>query len=47
LEEIKYFSFSPTLIFQGHAAQRCQSRRPKGCGVKRSRFDSKRSGVLN
>ena len=31
-KEIKYFSFSPTFDFQEHAAQRCQSRKPKGCG---------------
>ena len=37
----------PTLIFQEHAAKRCQSRKLKGCGVKRSSFDSKRSGMLN
>jgi len=40
-------NFHQPSIFQGHAAQRCQSRKPKGCEVKRSSFDSKRSGVLN
>jgi len=56
LSSLPYLSFwkasensgeSPTLIFQEHAAKRCQSRKPKGCEVKRSSFDSKRSGVLN
>ena len=31
----KVFSFSPTLIFQEHAAKRCQSHKPKGCGMNR------------
>jgi len=43
----KFFLSHQASIFQEHAVQRCQSRKPKGCGVKRSSFDSKRSGVLN
>ena len=31
----KVFSLSPTLIFQEHAAKRCQSHKPKGCGMNR------------
>jgi len=47
VEGNKIFFFLTNLNFQEHAAQRCQSRKPKGCEVKRSSFDSKRSSVLN
>ncbi|HEC67250.1 MAG TPA: hypothetical protein ENI35_00285 [Candidatus Desulfofervidus auxilii] len=35
----KFFSFSPTLIFQEQAAKRCQSRKPKGCGGSNKPFE--------
>jgi len=32
LKEIKFFLSHQPSIFQEHAAQRCQSCKPKGCG---------------